>query len=103
MKEVKAILQPFMLPHVRDALHALEGLSAITTSEFHGVGAREIASYEEHVRVKLEVLVPDRLVGAVVDVIQRHAHTGNPGDGYVLVIPVERTTRIRTGEDVVET
>ncbi len=103
MKEIKAIIQPFMLPYVLDALHAIEGFPGATTSEVHGVGAREVASYERHSRVKLEVIVPERLVGPVVDAIQRHAHTGNPGDGYVFVIPVEQGVRIRSKSRIEET
>lgn len=103
MKEIKAVIQPFMLPHVLDGLHAIEGFPGATTSEVQGVGARDLSTYEQHARVKLEVIVPDRLVDRVVEAIKRHAHTGNPGDGYVFVIPVERVMRIRTGEESKET
>ncbi len=103
MKEIKAIIQPFMLSHVLDALHAIEGFTGATTSEVHGVGPRDHASYQRHPRVKLEIIVPDKLVGLVVDAIQRHAHTGNPGDGDIFVIPVEMDVRIRSGARIEET
>ncbi len=99
MKKVTAFIQPFMLPRVLDGLHAIEGFPGATTSEVQGIGARELASFEQHPRVKLEIIVSDRLVDSVVDAIQRHAHTGNPGDGYVFVVPVEKVLRIRSGEE----
>lgn len=98
MKEIKAIIQPFRLSRVLDVLHEIEGFPGATTSEVEGVGARAGVSYERHPHVKLEIVVPDDLAGTVIDVIQREAHTGNPGDGYVFVLPVEESVAIRTGE-----
>ena len=99
MKEIKAIIQPFMLPHVLDALHAIDGFPGATTSVVQGIGARESGSFEQHLRTKLEIIAPDRLVGPVVEAIQRCAHTGKAGDGYVFVIPLEKVVKIRTGEE----
>lgn len=99
MKEVKAIIQPFMLSKVLDALHAMDGFPGATASEVQGVGARGEFSYERHTRVKLEIIVPDSMTDGIVQAIRENSHTGNPGDGYVFVIPVERAVKIRTGEE----
>ena len=102
MKEVKAIIQPFMLSKVLDALHAMEGFPGATASEVQGVGARGEFSYERHTRVKLEIIVSDAMADTIAQAIRENGRTGNPGDGHVFVIPVERAIRIRTGDDVGE-
>ena len=99
MKEIKAIIQPFMLQHVLDGLHAIDGFPGATTSVVQGVGARESGSFEQHLRTKLEIIAPDRLVGSLVEAIQQHAHTGKAGDGYVFVVPLEKVVKIRSGEE----
>lgn len=97
MKEVKAIIKPFMLERVIDALHQIQGLPALTISPAHGISA-EHGTFNQIVHTKLEIIVPDELVAQVVAAIQKAAHTGNPGDGRIFVIPVEATVKIRTGE-----
>ena len=97
MKEIKAIIQPFLLDRVLDGLHDIEGLPGVTVSEARAV-SMERGHYEQIVKMKLEIMVPDRLVASVVEVIRERAHTGNPGDGGIFVIPVEEAIRIRTGE-----
>lgn len=98
MKEIKAIIQPHRLERVLEALHQIESFPGATTSEALGVGAHASTDYERHPRVKLEVVVADDLVARVVDAILRSAHTGNPGDGYLFVVPVQTVVKIRTGE-----
>lgn len=102
MKEIKAIIQPFMLNHVLHALHQIEGLPAVTVSEVRGIDA-ERGSFEQFVKSKIEIMVPDELAAAVVQAIQAHAHTGKSGDGRVFVIPIESSVKIRTGEQDNET
>ena len=104
MKEIKAIIQPFMLEKVMDALAAIDGLPGITVSEVKGFGqtrGRTQTSRDEPIRclkkTKLEVVVPDALATTVVECIRQHAHTGNLGDGKIFVLPVEDVIRIRTG------
>jgi len=97
MKEIKAVIQPFMLDRVLDALHDIEGLPGITISEVRAVSV-ERGHYEQIVKSKLEVMVPEPLVEVVLNVIQKHAHTGNPGDGRIFVIPIQTAVKIRTGE-----
>lgn len=97
MKEIKAIIQPFLLDRVLDALHEIEGLPGITISEARAVSTAR-GHYEQIVKVKLEVMAPDGLADAVLAAIQQGAHTGNAGDGGIFVIPVESAIRIRTGE-----
>ena len=106
MKEIKAIIQPFLLSKVVEALKEVEGLPGITVSDVRGFGrARAVGSPNpvlddgiEYVKkVKLEIVVPDRLVESVLKVIVERAHTGNPGDGKVFVYPVSEVVRIRSG------
>lgn len=97
MKEIKAIIQPFMLHRVLDALHRIEGLPGITVAEVRGMSAGR-GELDQIVRSKLEIMVPNELVEPVLQAIQTHAHTGNPGDGHIFVIPVEVAVKIRTGE-----
>jgi nitrogen regulatory protein P-II 1 len=97
MKEVKAIIQPFMLHRVLDALHVIEGLPAVTVSEVDGISVKQ-GRYEPVKKTKLEIMVPDELVGPVMGAIQANAHTGKSGDGRIFVIPIEEALKIRTGE-----
>ena len=97
MKEIKAIIQPFMLSHVLHALHAIEGLPGVTVSEARSIDL-ERGTLEQSTQVKLEIMVPDGQADAVREAIQKHAHTGREGDGRIFVIPIEQATDIRTGE-----
>jgi nitrogen regulatory protein P-II 1 len=97
MKEIKAIIKPFMLERVVEALREVEGLNAVTISPAHGLSVKR-GTFDQIVHTKLEIIVPDEIVTRVVEAIQKAAHTGNPGDGRIFVIPVEATVKIRTGE-----
>lgn len=97
MKEIKAVIQPFLLARVLDGLHDIEGLPGVTVSESRAV-SMDRGHFEQIVKAKLEIAVPDKLVSEVVEVIRKHAHTGNPGDGDIFVISVEDVVSIRTGE-----
>lgn len=107
MKEVKAIVQPFMLEKVLTALDSMQDLPGVTLSEIMGWGRfpeRRIGHDVEHAghgfskKIKLEIVVPDGQVQAVVDAIASAARTGNSGDGKIFVHEVEHAIRIRTGE-----
>jgi nitrogen regulatory protein P-II 1 len=106
MKEIKAIVQPFMLEKVLDALRGIEDLPGLTVSEVRGFGrtrgrAADAAadSPVEYVKkAKVEVVVPDALAEKVVRVIEKSARTGNIGDGKIFVHQVDEVIRIRTGE-----
>ena len=107
MKEIKAIIQPFLLSKVVEALKEIEGLPGVTVSEVHGFGrAHAVGSpgaflqggVEYVNKSKLEVVVPDELAEAVIKVIREKAHTGNPGDGKIFVHTIDDVVRIRTGE-----
>ncbi len=97
MKEIKAIIQPFLLEKVLAALHEIDGLPGVTISEAKAASVTR-GHYEQVVKAKLEIMAPDELVETIVSAIQASAHTGNPGDGGVFVIPIEKAVRIRTGE-----
>lgn len=107
MKEIKAIIQPFQLSKVIDALRAMEGLPGVTVSEVKGFGKNRARNAKDKVvedfieyakKTKLEIVVPDQLVPAVVNVIESSARTGRPGDGLIFVSNVDEIVRIRTGE-----
>lgn len=101
MKEIKAIIQPFMLNPVLHALHRIPNLPAVTVSEVRAIDTSS-GGYEQVVKSKLEIMVSDDQAAAVVQTIQTHAHTGKPGDGRVFVIPIEDSLSIRTGESTPE-
>ncbi len=108
MKEIKAIIQPFMLTKVVSALRELEGLPGMTVdTSVRGFGKARAAGAPERLvddfieyvaKAKLEIVVPDELVETVVAVIQKNAHTGNPGDGKIFIYDVKDVVKIRTGE-----
>lgn len=106
MKKIEAVIKPFKLEDVQDALTKL-GVQGMTVSEVKGFGRqrghKEIyrgAEYEVDFvpKVKLEVVVDDGLVATAVDTIVNSARTGKIGDGKIFVYPVEEVVRIRTGE-----
>jgi nitrogen regulatory protein P-II 1 len=97
MKEVKAIVQLFKLDAVLNALHQIGNLPVVVSGEAQVIDtARDM--YQPVRMSKIELMVPDDLVEAVVGVIAQAAHTGKPGDGRIFVIPVEDSIVIRTGE-----
>jgi nitrogen regulatory protein P-II 1 len=106
VKKIEAIIKPFKLDEVKEALHEV-GVSGITVIEAKGFGRQkghtELYRGAEYVvdflpKVKLEVVVPDALVEAVLEAIASAAQTGRIGDGKIFVTPVETALRIRTGE-----
>ena len=106
MKLVEAIIKPFKLDEVKDALNEI-GIDGITVSEVKGFGRQkghtELYRGAEYVvdfipKVKLEIAVSDELVSKVVETIQTTAKTGRIGDGKIFVISLEEAVRIRTGE-----
>lgn len=96
MKEIKAVLQPSVVERVLQGLHDLPGLPAVTLSGTEAV-MPSVGTYAEEPRIKLEVIVPDGLVDAVVRVICAKGRTGHPGDGRVFVIPVAVAYRVADG------
>jgi nitrogen regulatory protein P-II 1 len=106
MKKIEAIIKPFKLDEVKEALHEV-GVSGITVTEAKGFGRQkghtELYRGAEYVvdflpKVKLEVVVDDAQAARVVEAIAQAAQTGRIGDGKIFVIPVETALRIRTGE-----
>ena len=106
MKLITAIVKPFKLDDVKDALKAA-GVQGMTITEVQGFGRQrghtEVYRGAEYTidfvpKVKLEILVEDSEVGAVIDCICGSAQTGKIGDGKVWVVPVDDVRRIRTGE-----
>jgi nitrogen regulatory protein P-II 2 len=106
MKFVIAIIKPFKLDEVREALTGL-GIQGLTVTEVKGFGRQkgqtEIYRGAEYSvsflpKLKIEVAVPDDLAERVVETIQRTAHTGRIGDGKIFVLEIAHAVRIRTGE-----
>ena len=106
MKMVTAIIKPFKLDEVREALSEL-GLQGLTVTEVKGFGRQkghtELYRGAEYVvdflpKVKVEAAVADDLVDRVIEAIENAARTGKIGDGKIFVAPLEQVVRIRTGE-----
>ncbi len=106
MKLVIAIIKPFKLDDVREALSEI-GITGVTASEVKGFGRQkghtELYRGAEYVvdflpKVKLEIVINDDLLDSVIEVVTKAANTGKIGDGKIFVTSVEQTIRIRTGE-----
>ena len=106
MKKIEAIFKPFKLDEVREALSEI-GVSGLTVTEVKGFGRQkghtELYRGAEYVvdflpKVKVDVVVPDKLLESAIDAIVKAARTGKIGDGKIFVTSVEQVIRIRTGE-----
>jgi nitrogen regulatory protein PII len=106
MKKIEAIIKPFKLEEVREALSEV-GASGLTVGEVKGFGRQkghtELYRGAEYAidflpKVKVEVVVPDSMLEAAIEAITRSARTGKIGDGKIFVYDVEQAIRIRTGE-----
>jgi nitrogen regulatory protein P-II 1 len=106
MKKIEAIIQPFKLEPVKEALHSLS-VQGMTVTEVKGFGVqkgiREVYRGMEYQvdflpKVKIEIVAPDEKVKTIVDAIVDQARTGRIGDGKIFVYPVAEVIRIRTGE-----
>jgi nitrogen regulatory protein P-II 1 len=106
VKKVEAIIKPFKLDEVKQALSEI-GVAGLTATEVKGFGRQkghtELYRGAEYVvdflpKVKVEVVVSDAVVSKVVEAIERAAKTGRIGDGKIFVVPIDEVIRIRTGE-----
>ena len=106
MKLIIAVIKPFKLEEVKEALAAV-GVEGMTVTEVKGFGRQkghtEIYRGSEYTvdflpKVKIEIVVGDEVVAKTVEAIVKSAKTGKIGDGKVFVVPIEETVRIRTGE-----
>jgi nitrogen regulatory protein PII len=110
MKMIVAVLQPFRLSKVTEALEKIPGFPGMTVSDIRGFGReksvhdegaphRVIEDFIEYVKkVRIEVAARDEMVATIVDTIARVAHTGNRGDGKIFVSSLEEAVRIKTGD-----
>ena len=107
MKKIEAIIKPFKLDEVKEALHEV-GIQGITVTEAKGFGRQkghtELYRGAEYVvdflpKVKIEVVVEDDMLERSVEAILQAAHTGRIGDGKIFVSTIEQAIRIRTGEE----
>ncbi|MHC8509471.1 MAG: P-II family nitrogen regulator [Rhodospirillales bacterium] len=106
MKKIEAIVKPFKLDDVKEALHDI-GLQGLTVTEAKGFGRQkghtELYRGAEYVvdflpKVKIEIVVDDALVERACEAIQQAARTDRIGDGKIFILPVEDVIRVRTGE-----
>ena len=106
MKKIEAIIKPFKLDEVKEALNEV-GLQGITVIEAKGFGRQkghtELYRGAEYIvdflpKVKIELFVEESMLDRAVEAIQQAAHTGRIGDGKIFILPVENAVRIRTGE-----
>ena len=106
MKKIEAIIKPFKLDDVREALSEA-GVSGLTVTEVKGFGRQkghtELYRGAEYVvdflpKIKMEIIAPASLVAKIIETIEAAAKTGRIGDGKIFVTPVEEVVRIRTGE-----
>ena len=106
MKKIEAIVKPFKLDEVREALSEV-GITGLTVTEVKGFGRQkghtELYRGAEYVvdflpKIKVEVVLADDIVDQAVEAIVKAAHTGKIGDGKIFITPVEQVIRIRTGE-----
>lgn len=107
MKEIKAIIRPSKLLTVTDELNEIDGLPGVSVIEIKGFGKSRAKNAQDKIvyemvefipRIQLEVVVPDEMVDDIVNVIQKHSHTGNTGDGKIFVSNVDEVIKIRTNE-----
>ncbi|MBU0944532.1 MAG: P-II family nitrogen regulator [Proteobacteria bacterium] len=107
MKKIQAIIKPFKLDDVKDALNDI-GIKGMTVSEVKGYGRQkghtEIYRGAEYVvdfipKISIEIVVPAAQADQVVDTIRNAANSGKIGDGKIFVTPVDRIVRVRTGEE----
>ncbi len=106
MKQIEAIIKPFKLDEVKEALTKI-GIQGMTITEVKGFGRQkghtELYRGAEYAvdflpKVKIQILVPDDKASQVVDTVVKTARTGKIGDGKIFIVPVEEVIRIRTGE-----
>ena len=106
MKKIEAIIKPFKLDDVKEALNGI-GIKGMTISEVKGYGRqkghKEIYRGAEYIvdfipKAKMEIIVDAAQVDEVIDAIRQAANTGKIGDGKIFVLPVEEVVRVRTGE-----
>jgi nitrogen regulatory protein P-II 1 len=106
MKKIEAVIKPFKLEEVREALSGI-GINGLTVTEVKGFGRQkghtELYRGAEYIidflpKVKLELVVSDDILDDAIDAIVKSAHTGKIGDGKIFVFSVEQALRIRTGE-----
>jgi len=106
MKKIEAIIKPFKLDEIKDALNEM-GITGMTISEVKGYGRqkghKEVYRGAEYVvdfipKIKIELVVDETMVERAVGAIQQAARTGKIGDGKIFILPVEDVLRVRTGE-----
>jgi len=106
MRKIEAVIKPFKLDEVKEALHGI-GIQGMTVTEVRGFGRQkghtELYRGAEYVvdflpKIKLEIAVKDEMVDKVIDAIVKAANTGRIGDGKIFVMQMEEVIRIRTGE-----
>ena len=107
MKKIEAIIKPFKLSSVKEALHEI-GLSGMTVMDVKGFGRQrgqnsgleKDSAYDDefHAKIKIEIIIKDSIVEKAMDVIKNAAYSGKIGDGKIFITNIDEVIRIRTGE-----
>ena len=107
MKKIEAIIKPFKLPSVKEALHEI-GLSGMTILDVKGFGRQrgldsgleKDSAYNDefHAKIKIEIIIEDEIVEKAINTIKNAAYSGKIGDGKIFVSSIDQVIRIRTGE-----
>lgn len=102
MKEIRAYVQPFMLPRIMQSLLAIDGFPGMSVSDCEGFGRQRTEASQNYSpfihKKRLEIFAPEHLVEIIVTTLMREASTGQRGDGKVFILPVDEGGRISTGE-----
>ncbi len=102
MKEVRVYIQPYVLHNLTKELLEIPGFSGMSVSDCGGIGTERLSTSHQfepfYLRKRIEMIVSDELVETVIDVVIKHAHTGNPGDGRIFILDVQEGIRISTKE-----
>lgn len=102
MKEIRAYVQPFLLPRIMQALLEIDGFPGMSVTECEGFGRKRTDSVQDYTpfvrKKRLEIFAPEHLVEIIVGTLMREASTGQHGDGKIYVLPVIEGGRISSGE-----
>ncbi len=102
MKEIRIYIQPYVLHKLTTELLEIPGFAGMSVSDCGGIGTERLSTSHNfdpfYDRKRIEMIVPDDLVEAVIAVVIKHAHTGNPGDGRIFIFDVHEGIRISTKE-----
>jgi nitrogen regulatory protein P-II 1 len=100
MKEIRAYIQPYVLHGLTSQLREMPGFSGMSVLDCSGIGTERLSTSHQFepffLRKRIELIVPDELVETAIEIIIKHAHTGDPGDGRIYISDVQESVHIST-------